>query len=150
MRSSWVKDTSTQLTSSLVTELRAGAGSTTAAGKTSSRLDELHQEKQLSFDQQSSNTKNSTSSCTAPLKHKKISSKILMMDWSSRPSPGGEGQVISSKSRRRRTSPGAKLGGEGKQGASHHHQQARAADNNTFAAQLQASGRNDHLTAPHC
>jgi hypothetical protein len=51
-----VKDTSTQLTSSLVTELEAGAGSTTAAGNTSSRPDELHQEKQHSLDQQSSNT----------------------------------------------------------------------------------------------
>jgi hypothetical protein len=75
-----VKDTSTQLTSSLVTELEAGAGSTTAVGKTSSRLDELHQEKQHSLDQQSSNTKNSTSSCATSLKHKKTSSKTMMMD----------------------------------------------------------------------
>jgi hypothetical protein len=57
---------------------------------------------------------------------------------------------ISSKSRRRRTSLGAEPRGEGKQGASHHHQQATAVDHNTFAAQLQASGRIDHLTAPHC
>jgi hypothetical protein len=57
---------------------------------------------------------------------------------------------ISSKSRRRRTSSGAEPGGEGKQGARHHHQQATTADNNTFVAQLQASGRIDHLTAPHC
>jgi hypothetical protein len=45
--------------------------------------------------------------------------------------------------------PGAELGGEGKQEASHHHQQATAADNNTFATQLQAPGRIGHLTAPH-
>jgi hypothetical protein len=66
-----------------------------------------------------------------------------------RPSSGGEGQVISSKSRRSRTSPGAESGGEGKQEASHHHQQATAADSNTFAAQLQAPGRIDNLIAPH-
>jgi hypothetical protein len=57
--------------------------------------------------------------------------------------------VINGKSRRRSTSSGAELGGEGKQGASPHHQQATAADHNTFAAKLQASGRIEHLTAPH-
>jgi hypothetical protein len=56
--------------------------------------------------------------------------------------PGGEGQVFSSKSRRRRTSSGAELGGEGKPEASHHQQQATEAVNNTITAQLQASGRN--------
>jgi hypothetical protein len=58
----------------------------------------------------------------------------MEMNLSSRSSPGGEGQATSSKSRRR-TSPGAKPGGEGKQGASLHHQEAVAA-NNILAAKL--------------
>jgi hypothetical protein len=71
-----------------------------------------------------------------------------------------DGLKLKTKSRRRRTSvqqqvqeekdkPGVEPGGEGKQEASHHHQQATAADSNTFAAQLQAPGRIDNLTAPH-
>jgi hypothetical protein len=60
----------------------------------------------------------------------------MEMNLSSRSSPGGEGQATNNKSRRRRTSPGAEPGGEGKQGASLHHQEAVAADNNILAAKL--------------
>jgi hypothetical protein len=92
------------------------------------------------------NTKNSTSSCTAA--HQK-SQQIHDGGLKLKTKPGGEGQVFSSKSRRRRTSSGAELGEEGKLEASHCHQQAIVAKHNTITAQLQATGRNlaHHITA---
>jgi hypothetical protein len=150
------EDTGTQLTRSFVTELEAGAGSTTAASKASSRPDEHHQEEAslthptLNHHKNTTvlahNTKNSTSSCIA-------SHKNLQQNHD-------DGLKLKTKSRRRRTSvqqqvqeekdkPGVEPGGEGKQEASHYHQQETAVDSNTFATQLQAPGRIDNLTAPH-
>jgi prophage tail gpP-like protein len=94
------EDTGTQLTRSLVTELEAGAGSTTAARKAISRPDEHHQKEAalthpaLNHHKNTivlaHNTKNSSSSCIE-------SHKNLQQNHD-------DGLKLKTKPRRRRTS----------------------------------------------